>query len=65
MPNNGDKVWVYGNSVGDGVITKTDLLCKNTVAADTLPPQKAAVLLRLALTGDASQETLEKLFLEY
>ena len=56
---------VISSRIDDGVITRDNLLCKNTVAADTLPPQKAAVLLRLALTGDASQETLEKLFLEY
>ena len=48
------------------MITKDNLLCKNTVAADTLPPQKAAILLRLALTtGEISQEQLEALFLEY
>ena len=30
-----------------------------------LSPQKAAILLRLALTGDASQEYLEDLYLQY
>ncbi len=47
------------------MITKDNLLCGNTVAANNLSPQKAAILLRLALTGDAGQETLEKLFLQY
>ena len=42
-----------------------NLLCKNTVAANTLPPQKAAILLRLALTGETSQEQLEVLFEQY
>ena len=56
---------VISSRIDDGVITKDNLLCKNTVAADTLPPQKAAVLLRLALTGEVSQESLEELFLQY
>jgi len=56
---------VISSRIDDGVITKENLLCKNTVASNTLPPQKAAVLLRLALTEDATQEALEKLFLEY
>ena len=56
---------VISSRIDDGVITKGNLLCKNTVAADTLPPQKAAILLRLALTGEVSQESLEELFLQY
>ena len=56
---------VISSRIDDGVITKDNLLCGNTVAANNLSPQKAAILLRLALTGDASQETLEKLFLQY
>ena len=47
------------------MITKESLLCGNTVAADNLSPQKAAILLRLALTGDAGQERLERLYSEY
>lgn len=56
---------VISSRIDDGVITKDNLLCGNTVAANNLSPQKAAVLLRLALTGDASQERLEALFSEY
>lgn len=56
---------VISSRIDDGIITKDNLLCKNTVAADTLSPQKAAILLRLALTGDVSQESLEELFLLY
>lgn len=56
---------VISSRIDDGVITKDNLLCKNTVAANNLSPQKAAVLLRLALTGDASQERLEALFSAY
>ena len=47
------------------MITKDNLLCRNTVAANNLSPQKAAILLRLALTGEVNQEYLEKLFLQY
>ena len=56
---------VISSRIDDGVITKDNLLCKNTVAANNLSPQKAAVLLRLALTGEVSQERLEELFLQY
>jgi L-asparaginase len=56
---------IISSRINDGVITNDNLLCGNTVAANTLSPQKAAILLRLALTGDASRERLEKLFLEY
>ena len=56
---------VISSRIDDGVITKDNLLCDNTVAANNLSPQKAAILLRLALTGEAEQEYLEKLFLQY
>lgn len=56
---------IISSRIDDGVITKDNLLCKNTVAANTLPPQKAAILLRLALTGETSQEQLEALFEQY
>ena len=56
---------VISSRIDDGVITKDNLLCKNTVAANNLSPQKAAILLRLALTGEVSQEGLEELFLQY
>ena len=56
---------VISSRIDDGVITKDNLLCGNTVAANNLSPQKAAILLRLALTKDVSQEYLERLFLQY
>ena len=56
---------VISSRIDDGIITKENLLCGNTVAADTLSPQKAAILLRLALTGNVTQEYLEELFLQY
>ena len=56
---------VISSRIDDGIIIKSNLLCENTVAANNLSPQKAAILLRLALLGDASLERLEKLFLTY
>lgn len=53
---------VISSRIDDGVITRDNLLCANTVAADNLSPQKAAILLRLALTGKADQERLQELF---
>ena len=56
---------VISSRIDDGVITSDNLLCGNTVAANNLSPQKAAILLRVALLGDASQERLEELFRQY
>ena len=53
---------VISSRINDGVITMESLLCGNTVSSNNLSPQKAAILLRLALTtGDASQERLEEM----
>jgi L-asparaginase len=62
--SNIDEKWLWGihTYIAD---SKVLFLCKNTVAANTLPPQKAAILLRLALTGETSQEQLEALFEQY
>ena len=56
---------VISSRIDDGVITKDNLLCSNTIAADNLSPQKAAILLRLALTVDADKEQIEKMFKDY
>lgn len=56
---------VISSRIDDGVITKDNLLSKNTVAANNLPPQKAAILLRLVLTNKFHQERLEEMFLQY
>ena len=57
---------VISSRIDDGVITRDNLLCANTVSANNLSPQKAAILLRLALTqGAMSQEQLEELYLQY
>lgn len=54
---------VISSRVDNGVITRDNLLCPNTVAADNLSPQKAAVLLRLALT--AGGVDLNRVYSEY
>lgn len=56
---------VISSRIDDGLITKWGLLCENTVAANSLSPQKAAILLRLALTSECNQERLEEMFLQY
>ena len=56
---------VVSSRIDDGVIIKDNLLCSDTVAANNLTPQKAAILLRLALLRDASREYLEALYLQY
>ena len=56
---------VVSSRIDDGVITKDNLLCANTVAANNLSPQKAAILLRLALTRQYTLAGLEALYSKY
>ncbi len=56
---------VISSRIDDGIITRENLLCENTIPANTLSPQKAAILLRLALTKEVTREYLEELFLQY
>ena len=56
---------VISSRVDDGIIVSDNLLCKNTIAADNLSPQKAAVLLRLALAKGMSTDQLPALYAEY
>lgn len=56
---------VISSRVDDGIIVPNNLLCKNTVAADNLSPQKAAVLLRLALAKGVGKDQLPTLYAEY
>ena len=56
---------VISSRIDDGVIIKENLLCGNTIAADNLSPQKAAILLRLALTTGADKDHIAEMFLEY
>ena len=57
---------IISSRINDGVITKESLLCDNTVSSNNLSPQKAAILLRLALTtGDIGLERLEEIYSAY
>ena len=49
----------------NGIIVPENLLCRNTVAANNLSPQKAAILLRLAIVKGAKAEELQRLFDQY
>ncbi|MBR3842040.1 MAG: asparaginase [Christensenellaceae bacterium] len=56
---------VISSRVYDGLITQDSVLCKNTVAANNLSPQKAAVLLRLALLKTRDHAELTEIFSKY
>ena len=56
---------VISSRIDDGVITQGSVLCPGTIAADNLPPQKAAVLLRLALTRTRDPAELIRMFSVY
>ena len=56
---------VVCSRIDGGVIFKENLLCKNTIAADNLSPQKAVVLLRLALACKVDKEHLQEIFMKY
>ena len=56
---------VISSRVNDGIILHENLLCDNTIAADNLPPQKAAVLLRLALLKSLDRKKLQDIFDRY
>lgn len=56
---------VICSRIDDGIITQDALLCKNTIPGNTLPPQKAAILLRLALTRNYTKEDLNRIYTEY
>ncbi|MDD6492500.1 MAG: asparaginase [Firmicutes bacterium] len=56
---------IISSRTNTGLITQDSVLCENTVAANTLSPSKAAVLLRLALTTNWDHETLLRMYSEY
>ena len=56
---------VVSSRIDDGIITQRSLLCPTTVAANNLQPQKAAVLLRLALTKTKDHGELVRIFETY
>jgi len=56
---------VISSRIDDGFITQDSVLCENTIAANTLSPQKAAILLRLALTRTREHGRLVEMFETY
>lgn len=56
---------VISSRIDDGIITQKSLMCPSTIAANTLQPQKAAVLLRLALTITKDHDELVRIFSTY
>ncbi len=56
---------VVSSRIDDGIILPENLLCGNTIAADNLSPQKAAILLRLALTKTADRAAVQRMFFTY
>lgn len=56
---------VISSRIDEGIITQNAVLCSNTIAANNLSAQKAAVLLRLALTQTNEQEELIRIFSTY
>ena len=56
---------VISSRVGSGVIPRASRICKNTVASNDLPPQKAAILLRLALTRTRDLTQIARMFESY
>ncbi|MCQ2792235.1 MAG: asparaginase [Bacilli bacterium] len=58
---------VISSRINSGVITQDSVLCKEAVAANDLPPHKAAILLRLALEYKDKLEdyNLVKIFKNY
>lgn len=56
---------VVCSRIDGGIIFKENLLCKNTIAADNLSPQKAAVLLRLILACKVGREKAQEIFMKY
>ncbi|MBQ9276196.1 MAG: asparaginase, partial [Clostridia bacterium] len=56
---------VVSSRVDDGLITDDMLIFGNTIAANNLSPQKAAVLLRLALTETKDKSRIRAMFAKY
>ena len=56
---------VVSSRVDDGLITSDMLRVEGTIAANNLSPQKAAVLLRLALTVTTDKDKIREMFLKY
>jgi len=61
-------VIVRSTRVSSGIVTRNSAVCDDDcgfIAADTLNPQKARVLLMLALTRTADPASIQRMFFEY
>ena len=56
---------VISSRVGSGVIPRGSKMCRGAVPANDLPPQKAAILLRLALTRTTKLDQIRRMFEVY
>lgn len=56
---------VVSSRIDDGLITQDAVLCPNTIAANNLSPQKAAILLKLSLLNKTNFDELLNIFNEY
>ena len=56
---------VISSRIDDGIILRNNLLSDNSIAADNLSPQKAAILLRLALLITKDNEEIQEMFYKY
>ncbi len=56
---------VVSSRIDDGIILPENLLSERTIAADSLSPQKAAVLLRLGLAKGMDEAQLREAFATY
>ena len=56
---------VISSRIDDGIILRDNLLSDNSIAADNLSPQKAAILLRLALLITKDNEEIQEMFYKY
>ena len=57
---------VISSRINEGIITQDSVLCENTVAANNLSPQKAAILLRLSIMNKTtSKDELIRIFSTY
>ncbi len=56
---------VISSRINTGIITRNDMMTSNTIPANGLSPQKAAILLKLALTKTNDRRRITEIFNEY
>lgn len=60
-----NKPVIISSRIGEGIITQNAVLVSSSIAANDLSPQKAAILLRLALASDNNLTTRDELIRLY